>query len=167
MSLLALLALRCSRQLHPSSAWRGLSVDGKIGADDGEVAEMIESTITRHPDAAAAAAAPRVLTTRREALSLYREVLRHADLFLWRDERGRVWRDVLRASARAEFEAARAERDAELVARMLVAGRDAVQKAAEALARKRQQIVDEEARAGPGIGGGGGGVPPWRPPGAP
>lgn len=52
---------------------------------------------------------PRILTTRREALSLYREVLRYSNLFVWRDERGRPWRDVLRASARKEFEEARFE----------------------------------------------------------
>lgn len=33
----------------------------------------------------------RILTTRREALALYREILRITSLFEWRDERGRLW----------------------------------------------------------------------------
>lgn len=88
----------------------------------------------------------RVLTTRREALSLYREILRITALFEWRNEQGVPWcapsaapapcirppphsrlrrshsrwgarcrRDLLRESARKEFEAARFEDDPELV----------------------------------------------------
>jgi hypothetical protein len=41
-----------------------------------------------------------VRTTRREALSLYREVLRYSNLFVWKDAQGRMWRDVIRASTR-------------------------------------------------------------------
>lgn len=33
----------------------------------------------------------RVLTTRRESLSLYREILRLTGLFVWRDDQGRLW----------------------------------------------------------------------------
>jgi hypothetical protein len=66
------------------------------------------------------------LTTRREALSLYRavrlaacmrrcgssraaflQVLRASPLFVWRNEAGVPWRDVIRDSARTEFNAAR------------------------------------------------------------
>ncbi|GBF90541.1 hypothetical protein Rsub_03537 [Raphidocelis subcapitata] len=114
----------------------------------------------------AAAARPRLLTARREALALYRDVLRYSNLFVWRDDRGRVWRDVIRASARAEFEAARREADPELINRMIVTGRDAVQRSVEQFMRKRQLIIGEEdaaaaARGGaapppPPLGGGGG-----------
>lgn len=41
-----------------------------------------------------------VLTTRREALCLYREVLRYSNLYVWKDNQGRVWRDVIRSSTR-------------------------------------------------------------------
>jgi hypothetical protein len=37
---------------------------------------------------------------RREALTLYRDILRYSNLFVWKDSSGRVWRDVIRASAR-------------------------------------------------------------------
>jgi hypothetical protein len=89
----------------------------------------------------------RLLTTRREALSLYREVLRYSNLFVWRDEHGRVWRDVIRASARQEFEAAQHEPDPELINRMIVTGRDAVQRTVEGFLKKRERIIDEEANS--------------------
>lgn len=83
----------------------------------------------------------RVLTTRREALSLYREIVRITALFDWPNEQGVPWyvheclvwvwllsisdrnicidleyrRDVLRESARKEFEEARYETDPEVV----------------------------------------------------
>jgi hypothetical protein len=133
--------------------------EGKIGADDGEVAELLDASIVRGPQRKEdAAGRPRILTTRREALALYREVLRYSNLFVWRDERGRVWRDVIRASARQEYEAARHEADPELVNRMLVTGRDAVHRTVEQFMRKRRQIIAEEEAAGGGGGIGGSGV---------
>ena len=58
----------------------------------------------------------------REALLLYRDVLRTAKAFYWADEKGREWPLVLRESARKEFEEARNERDPLIVARLLVVG---------------------------------------------
>ncbi|KIZ02295.1 hypothetical protein MNEG_5664 [Monoraphidium neglectum] len=121
--------------------------DGKIGADDGEVADLIESTIVRGPKKRDGSQRPLLLTTRREALALYRDVLRYSNLFVWRDQHGRVWRDVIRSSARQELEAARREDDPELVSKMLVTGRDAVQKTVEQFMKRRQQIIEEEAAA--------------------
>ena len=40
----------------------------------------------------------------------YRSIWRHSRLFVWQDEVGQPWRDVLRTSARKEFEAARDEK---------------------------------------------------------
>lgn len=122
-------------------------VDGKIGADPDEVAELIESNIrrpSREEQDAQRATPRRLLTTRREALSLYREILRYSNLFVHRDEHGRMWRDVLRANARAEFEVARSEPDPELINRMIVTGRDAVQRIVDSYMRKRQRIIAEE-----------------------
>lgn len=150
---------------HGAIGSRAYSVDGKIGADEGEVAELLEASIARGPEARAAARAdatsarPRLLTARREALALYREVLRYSNLFVWRDDRGRMWRDVIRASARAEFEAARAEADPELVTRMIVTGRDAVQRSVEGFMRKRRAIIEEEGAAA-GTPGAGAAAPP-------
>jgi hypothetical protein len=67
-------------------------------------------------------------TRRREALSLYREILRTAKHFHWADEKsGEPWNQRLRQQARKEFEEARQETDPLIVARLLVTGRDCVQ----------------------------------------
>ena len=65
---------------------------------------------------------------RAEALSLYREILRTAKHFHWCDEHGKPWNHRLRQEARKEFEAAREETDPLILARLLVTGRDCVQK---------------------------------------
>jgi hypothetical protein len=124
-------------------------IDGRIGADPDEVADLIEANIYRPTKAEREQqrqqARVRLLTTRREALSLYREVLRYSNLFVWKDEHGRLWRDVIRTSARQEFEAARHEPDPELINRMIVTGRDAVQRTVEGFLKRRARIIDEEA----------------------
>lgn len=124
-------------------------IDGRIGADPEEVADLLEANIYRPTRAEREqlrqTARTRLLTTRREALSLYREVLRYSNLFVWRDEHGRVWRDVIRSSARQEFEAARHEPDPELINRMIVTGRDAVHRTVEGFLRRRARIIDEES----------------------
>lgn len=101
-----------------------------------------------------------LLTTRKEALSLYRSVIRASVFFVWRDDRGRVWRDVIRESARKEFDAGRGERDPEMVNRLLLTGRDALDQAVSKFLERREAIQreeDEEAKKG---GGGRGGAMP-------
>ena len=67
-------------------------------------------------------------TRRKEALSLYREILRTAKHFHWADEKsGRPWNQLLREQARQEFQASRQETDPLIIARMIVTGRDCVQ----------------------------------------
>jgi len=67
-------------------------------------------------------------TTRREALSLYREILRTAKHFHWADEKtGEPWNKTLKEQARKEFEESRQENDPLIIARMLVTGRDCLQ----------------------------------------
>jgi hypothetical protein len=46
---------------------------------------------------------------RREALSLYRDILRASRGFTWKNEHGEVWGKVIAVSARVEFEQARHE----------------------------------------------------------
>lgn len=87
----------------------------------------------------------RLTSTRREALSLYRDILRATRFFMWPDSRGVLWRDILRDNARKEFEQARFERDPEIVTRLLIGGRDAVQSALEKLAEKQKQQIEKEA----------------------
>lgn len=92
----------------------------------------------------------RLTSTRREALSLYRDILRATRFFTWPDARGVLWRDVLRENARREFELARFETDPEIVTRLLIGGRDAVQSALDKLVEKQKQLVEKERSGGAG-----------------
>lgn len=65
--------------------------------------------------------------TRKEALSLYREILRTCKAFHHADDQGRPWNQILKQQARQEFEASKEEKDPLIIARMLVTGRDCVQ----------------------------------------
>ncbi|XP_054817984.1 uncharacterized protein LOC129317663 [Prosopis cineraria] len=81
----------------------------------------------------------RLTSTRREALSLYRDILRATRFFVWPDPNGVLWRDILRHNARKEFEEARFETDPEIVTRLLIGGREAVHSALEKLANQIQK----------------------------
>jgi hypothetical protein len=66
--------------------------------------------------------------TRSEALSLYREILRTAKHFHWKDPvSGQPYNKMLQQQARREFQEALEETDPLIVARLLVTGRDCVQ----------------------------------------
>lgn len=86
----------------------------------------------------------RLTSTRREALSLYRDIIRATRFFMWPDSRGVLWRDVLRENARKEYEEARFENDPEVVTRLIIGGRDAVQSAIDKLVEKQQQQIEKE-----------------------
>lgn len=88
----------------------------------------------------------RLTSTRREALSLYRDVLRATRFYAWTDSRGVLWRDVLRENARKEFEAARFETDPEVVTRLLIGGSDAVSSALDKLAEKQKEMIERRNR---------------------
>eukprot|EP01132_Coremiostelium_polycephalum_P003780 gene3780-4704_t len=65
---------------------------------------------------------------RREAIRLYRDILRTVRLFPHTNEQGIPWRVVLRDSARNEFESHRYETDSEKILEMLMVGRDCLMK---------------------------------------
>ncbi|CAG7904726.1 unnamed protein product [Brassica rapa] len=88
----------------------------------------------------------RLTSTRREALSLYRDILRATRFYTWTDSRGVLWRDVLRENARKEFEAARFETDPEIVTRLLIGGSDAVSSALDKLAEKQKEMIERKTR---------------------
>lgn len=90
----------------------------------------------------------RLTSTRREALSLYRDILRATRFFMWPDSQGIIWRDILRENARKEFEDARFETDPEIVTRLLIGGRDAVQSALDKLIEKQKQKIEKEHGSG-------------------
>jgi len=95
-----------------------------------------------------------LLSTRKEALSLYRAVIRASVLFVWKDTKGRMWKDVIRESARKEFEEGKHERDPEMVNRLILSGREAVDAALDRFMEQRQKIIDEENQGTSGNGSG-------------
>lgn len=81
-----------------------------------------------------------------EALRLYRDIIRSSRAFTWPNEKGELWRDVLRREARKEFEAASVESDPLIVARLLVVGRDCLNQTQEKFneaANKMVQDIDQ------------------------
>ncbi|KAI3960668.1 hypothetical protein MKX01_003842 [Papaver californicum] len=87
----------------------------------------------------------RVTSMKREALSLYRDIIRATRFFAWVDKKGVLWRDVLRENARKEFEESRFEKDPEIITKLLIGGRDAVESALDKLAEKqKQEILKQE-----------------------
>lgn len=86
----------------------------------------------------------RLTSTRREALSLYRDICRATRFFMWPDSRGVLWRDVLRENARKEFEESRFEKDPEVITRLLIGGQEAVQTALDKLVEKQKQQIEKE-----------------------
>ncbi|KAL3378109.1 hypothetical protein AABB24_004169 [Solanum stoloniferum] len=86
----------------------------------------------------------RLTSSRREALSLYRDVIRVTRFFMWANSQGIPWRDVLRENVRKEFEEARFERDPEVITRLLIGGRDALQASLDKLAEKQKQEIEKQ-----------------------
>lgn len=86
----------------------------------------------------------RLSSTRREALSLYRDIIRATRFFMWPDSRGVLWRDILRENARKEFEDAKFEKDPEIITKLLIGGREAVESAIDKLIEKQKQQIEKE-----------------------
>lgn len=142
------------RRFRATGLTRDLRTDG-----GGEAEDFIERSLDQASKQGAKkreASPSEVLTTKREVLSLYRAVWRASFLFVWRNEKGEEWRDVIRESARKEFEAARHEKDPEMVARLLLTGRDYLDQAMQKFVDKRQKIIDDEKGAKGGGDGGAG-----------
>ncbi|KAG2444674.1 hypothetical protein HXX76_001418 [Chlamydomonas incerta] len=135
-----------SQAVHKPNALSAVGVrfisEEQLGASADQVADLFERNLLKasrkKPDQP-----PRILTTRREAISLYREIWRYSALFLWHDERGRLFRDVIRTSARQEFEAARFEPDPEIINKLIITGRDCVQRTIEAFAARAKRLEAE------------------------
>lgn len=74
-----------------------------------------------------------------ESLRLYRDVLKYSAEFHWPNESGQIWRDVLRRSARREFELSRSEEDPVILYKMLITTQDAMAKTKEMLIAEYHQ----------------------------
>lgn len=63
-----------------------------------------------------------------EVLRCYRDVMRMTRRFTWANEDGEPWEQILRKTARAEFEAIRSETDTVKIAQFLITWREAIAK---------------------------------------
>mmetsp|Transcript_35286 Transcript_35286/g.71299 ORF Transcript_35286/g.71299 Transcript_35286/m.71299 type:complete len:200 (-) Transcript_35286:54-653(-) len=100
-----------------------------------EPVELVKEGPRPHPD-----------LQKLEALRLYREIIRTAKHFTWPDKDGIPFSEKLIKSARNEFEQARYEKDPELIARLLIGGREAMEKVTDRMAAKAHKIVQDEQR---------------------
>ena len=124
---------------------RGLCAGIRFDAGDDIVEETLERALrTQSKEEKEAKRNAALLTTRREAVHLYRFVWRCSRLFVHTNENGEVWRDVLRRSARDEFEAARHEADPAVITKLLVSGRDFCEQAVRRFMERRDVIQKEE-----------------------
>ncbi|EIE25011.1 hypothetical protein COCSUDRAFT_52744 [Coccomyxa subellipsoidea C-169] len=126
---------------------RCLSSQIHFGPSDGQLEEILDRSLEKKEKGSEQA--PHVLTTRREALALYRDIWRYSRLFVWSDERGALWRDSIRDSARKEFELARHQTEPEVVTRLLLTGRDCVQQTVDKFMKKRQDLINAQAKRPP------------------
>ena len=81
-----------------------------------------------------------------EALRLYRDILRRSRSFYWPNDKGEPWNKVLQESARKEFEQARDEPDPLMVARMLVVGRECLDKTVQQFEAAQKRIEAKVAQ---------------------
>ena len=76
----------------------------------------------------------------RESLRLYRDILRASRHFTWTNPQGQPWSRILKEGARKEFEQASVERDPVILARLLVVGRESLQKTMEKFKDKEKVL---------------------------
>ncbi|CAG9466435.1 unnamed protein product [Pedinophyceae sp. YPF-701] len=131
-----------------ASGKRGAGYDLKFDATHEELEEILGQHLA--PKQPLDPNPMRIMTHRREALSLYRDVLRAARFLVWPDETGEPWRNAVLRSAREEFEAGRHVRDPEEAARRIVNGREALEQFVDrVVAKLREEAAKERAGGAP------------------
>ncbi|KAI3875779.1 hypothetical protein MKX03_023702 [Papaver bracteatum] len=85
--------------------------------------DTVDELLDRHVcDELESKSRQRVTRMKREALSLYRDIIRATRFFAWVYKKGVLWRDVLRENARREFEESPLEKDLEIITKLLIGG---------------------------------------------
>ncbi|EAR93245.1 complex 1 protein, LYR family protein (macronuclear) [Tetrahymena thermophila SB210] len=82
----------------------------------------------------------------KEALKLYREILKFSNYFYWNNTKGENWGEIIRKSARREFEIGKSESDPLIAMKMIMTTRESLQKTKEKMNDayfKLHQTVDE------------------------
>ncbi|GMH41666.1 hypothetical protein BSKO_09576 [Bryopsis sp. KO-2023] len=131
---------RSSASLNNRNFCRASSTDD---VEQGEVDELINKNLVETTKDTPVQTS--LLTTRREAIHLYRDIYRFAFLFDWPDAHGNIWRDTIRTSARQEFEKSRFETNPEEINRLLVSGRQSVSDALDRFLQKRVELEEEKS----------------------
>jgi len=85
-----------------------------------------------------------IVSHSKESLRLYRSILRTSQRFDFPDNRGRNWKELIRESARKEFEAARHEKDPEIILKLMLGGRDALFQIEEKFAKKQHSLLNDK-----------------------
>jgi hypothetical protein len=62
----------------------------------------------------------------RDIILIYREVWKMTERFTWCDEDGNSWRDILRTTARREFEQMRTETDSVKIGKQMITWRETI-----------------------------------------
>lgn len=114
----------------------------KFDATSEDVADLLDRRLA--PGESKIKQGGNLLSTRTDALSLYRTICRYTILFNWPDDQGMPWRDKLRTSARHEFEAARHVNDPEVVTKLLINGRQAVDQIMTKFLQKRDSLQKQD-----------------------
>ncbi len=79
----------------------------------------------------------------KEALKIYRSILKLTREFTWHDENNRLWAERIKSSARQEFELARYEKDPFLIGQMIITSKEAIEKVREKLIQKYYKVNQE------------------------
>lgn len=135
--------LRVSRGVYKSISDQKRSINYDAGTSDVEA--LLHENLIKSGGRSEERRPQQILTTQSDAIQLYRDIWRYSRLFVWRDENGRPWRDVIRESARREFEQARHETDHTVITRLLLVGRDAVMQAKDKFMQQREKIEQEDS----------------------
>lgn len=119
-----------------------VSYSVKFDATSEDVADLLDRHLA--PGESKIKQGGSVVSTRADALQLYRTICRYTILFDWPDDQGMLWRDKLRTSARQEFEAARHVSDPEAIAKLLINGRQAVDQIMTKFLQKHHSLQKQE-----------------------
>jgi len=68
-------------------------------------------------------------------------VLKYTGRFYWNNDRGEPWKDILRKSARKEFDLSREEKDSFLVMKMMVTTRECMKEMDNKIIKTQDQLV--------------------------
>ncbi|QDZ18909.1 hypothetical protein HOP50_02g14150 [Chloropicon primus] len=123
----------------------GRSLSTETSSSSDEIEEFLDRHLSKESNTPGTPKQS-VATTRRESLSLYRDILRFSRFFTWTDNNGIPFRDLIRESARKEYEAARYEKDPHVVNKLIVSGRDCLDKSLQNMIDKQREILEEQQK---------------------